>query len=692
MMSFDQRPRSAIDDFPQTTHSLRRIRSPYMRSSAASFLSLVRRHRCLLAVALCTIGATNLFAQEALRSRIPPQAPISEQYRSPSELKKLPLEQLLDVEITSASRRPEPIFQAASAIDVVTENTIQRAGVNNIPDALRLAAAVQVAQIDGHSWAISARGFNIPTANKLQVLMDGRSLYTPLFSGVFWDVQRTFLPDLEQIEVVRGPGGTLWGANAVNGVINIQTKSARETQGFLIDGDGGENEGYGGVRYGGRIGKDTYYRAYVLHESRDSLPLELGPDAGDDTRFTQGGFRIDTSPTPDNVFTLQGDGYAGTFGQLDQPDIDVDGGNIIARWSRQLAADSSIVVQSYYDRTHRKIPNVFEEHRDTFDLEVEGRFVLGQHDFVYGANYRVSADDIGNLGNGLAFLPSRETSHLISGYVQDEWHIVPKIFSLIAGSKLEWNSFSGFEIQPTGRFVWIPTDSQTLWGAISRAVRTPTRIDQDFFVPNPASGDELQVRGDRGFDSEELLAYELGYRIKPTRALSFDLAAFYNSYDNLRSEEPTPGTFVPIVLGNKLEGHSYGGTLTAKWQATDWWRIDGSFSALALNLHSSRGGNDLTKGANEANDPDNYFTIHSAIDLPGHVQFDSVLRYVDSLPHPYTPSYLTLDLRLGWSPTRNLELAIVGRNLLQDRHEEFATGRLTREVERRVFATIRWTY
>lgn len=653
---------------------------------------IVSRSRLALAV----IAAGLLFvagasAQEAIGPAISTQATTASS-PSPSELKKLSLEQLVDVEITSASRRPEPISQAASAIDVVTSDTIYRSGATNIPDALRLAAGMEVAQIDGHDWAISARGFNISTANKMQVLMDGRNLYTPLYSGVFWDVQRTFLPDLEQIEVIRGPGATLWGANAVNGVINIRSKSAKDTQGFLLDGGGGDEQGYAGIRYGGRIGNDTYYRAYVMDQTADSLSLQGGGDAGDDTRFTQGGFRVDSNLSPDDLLTIQGDGYAGNFGQRNAPDIDVDGGNLIARWTRQFGADANVMVQTYYDRTHRLIPDVFEEHRNTFDLEMEGRFVAGQHDVVYGANYRLSADDIGNLGPSLAFLPSSETVHLISGYVQDEWHLIPRKFAIAVGSKFEYNSFSGFEVQPSGRFIWEPTETQTVWGAVSRAVRTPTRIDQDLVAPNPSSGASPIVVGSDSFDSEELVAYELGYRLRPTTSLSFDLATFYNDYDNLRSVEPTGPTGVPLVIANKNEGYTYGATLTTRWQATDWWRIDGNVSTLRVHLHRSPGGADPSNGDSEANDPDQYFSIRSSMDLPANLQFDTVLRYVGSLPHPATPSYVALDLRLGWSPRKNLEFAIIGRNLLDPNHPEFGNTGTTAEVPRSVFGSIRWNF
>lgn len=645
-----------------------------------------------LVATLCFLALTPAGAQAPQQTPAPTATPKPLGYPSPAELKKLPLEQLVDLQITSVARRPEPLSQAASAVDVITSEDIQRSGVTNFPDALRLAPEMEVAQISGHEWAISTRGFNISTANKLQVLMDGRTLYTPLFSGVFWDVQQTFLPDVEQIEIIRGPGGTLWGADAVNGVINIRTKPANETQGFLLWGGAGNEEiGFGGIRYGGMLNADTAYRAYVTHDSRDSLTLSGGGDAHDDYQITQGGFRIDSKFTHDDLLTVQGDAYGGTFSQLNGGDVDVDGQNIIGRWSRDLGENSSLSVQAYFDRTHRFVPDVFEETRDTYDVEFQHRFWIAQHDVIYGANYRGSHDDIGNTA-AVAFLPATETENLVSGYFQDEWHLVPEIFSIIGGSKFEWNSFSGFEVQPSGRFLWTPTKTQTVWGAISRAVRTPTRLDEDVVFYNAVTGTPFLI-GNKSFDSEVLVAYELGYRVKATPQLSFDLAGYYNDYDNLRSVEVRDDGL--LVIDNLLKAQSYGATLSSRWQATDWWRIDGSVSLFHLDV--VRGNStDVNHGRGEGNDPEASFVIHSGMDLTKGVFFDSYLRYVDNLPSPPTPAYVELDARLAWSPCKNLEVAIVGRNLLDNAHPEFASPNPavvpTREVQRSVYATIRWSF
>lgn len=658
-----------------------------------SFRVAASRRRLLAPVFLAiALGiATSVFGQEAYAPSAqptPPSEPPSNTSASPTELKKLSLEELVDTEITSASRRPEKLSQASSAVDVITGDDIERAGVTNIPDALRLGTEMEVAQVDGHSWAISDRGFDNTISNKLQVLMDGRSLYTPLFSGVFWDVQQTFLPDIEQIEIIRGPGATLWGANAVNGVINIRTKSADETQGFLFYGGGGfEEDGFAGARYGGKIGDDTYYRVYVMDQNNEGLPLQ-GDNNEDNMRITQGGFRIDSKVNPEDTITFQGDFYAGYFDQLNADDIKVDGENVLGRWTHQVDSDSSLMLQSYYDRTYRLIPGTFEEERNTFDIELQDQFRYADHYIVWGGDYRLSHDNISNLGPSLAFIPAEDTEHLVSGYIQDEWHLVPDMFYLTAGSKFEYNSFSGFEIQPTGRFTWLPATNQTLWGAISRAVRTPTRIDQDLVSPNPAFAPPLLI-ANSDFESETLVAYELGYRIKPTDTLSFDLAGYFNDYSNLRSVEPLPSG--KIQIENKLEGQTFGGSIAAKWRILDWWELDGSVWGISEDIHKSAGGHDLNNAQAEANDPACSFIIHSQMDLPWKMHFDSYLRYVDDLPHPHTDSYLTADFRIAWSASRNCELAIVGRNLIDAVHPEFATTP-TREVERSVYATVKWTY
>lgn len=605
----------------------------------------------------------------------------------PLEFKRLPLEELLEVEITSVSRRSEPLLRAPSAIDVITDEDIRRTGVTNLPDALRLATGLHVAQSDGQNWAISSRGFNAVTANKMQVLMDGRNLYTPLYAGVFWDVQFTFMPDVEQIEVIRGPGSTLWGANAMTGVISIRSKSAKQTQGWLFQGGAGNVEqGFGGMRYGGKFGS-TAYRVYLSTLNRDSLTLEqTGQSARDEYSITQAGFRTDTDVSADTLLTLQGDIYGGRVGQTFGDAAETAGGNLLARWTRTLSADSNVMVQAYYDRTHRLLPGVAEEDRNNYDLEFLHRFTWDRvHEITWGVNLRASQDAIRNLGPTLAFLPEHYTSYLLSGYIQDDFHIIPKLLTLTLGTKLEHNSFSGFEYQPSARFTLAPTPNQTVWGAVSRSVRTPTRIDRDLYGPNPAVASPSVLQGNRLFDSEVLLAYELGYRARPFQKLTTDLALFYHDYSQLRSQEPLGATPGPVVFANLYEGESYGAELEAKWQPSKWWKVEAGYTIMRLNLRPATGSQDTSGGALEGNDPNNIFVLRSMWDLPAGFELDATFRYVGALPRPQTPAYSTVDLRLGWQASPNVELALVGRNLLDDKHPEFRGTTVTREIGRSVY-------
>jgi iron complex outermembrane recepter protein len=575
---------------------------------------------------------------------------------------------------------------------LITAEDIRRAGTTNLPDTLRLATGLHVAQFNGHEWAISARGFNILTANKMQVVMDGRNLYTPLYSGVFWDVQHTFLPDIEQIEVIRGPGATLWGANAVNGVINFRTKSAKDTQGFLLQtGTGPIEHAFGGLRYGGRSG-DTFYRFYFTGLDRESLTTEaFGTDAGESYRLAQAGFRIDSDISDTDVFTLQGDIYTGRFGQIPVGDVAADGNNIIARWTRQQSAQESMMLQAYWDRTHRQLPGVFSEQRNTFDLEWQQTFPLGRRQLItWGLNARISHDDLGNLGPFLAFLPDQETVHLYSGYLQDEIEVIPDILALTIGSKLEWNSFSGVEVQPSARFAWTPSDRQTIWGAVSRAVRTPSRIDQDFFFPNPAVAAPA-LQGSRTFHSERLIAYELGHRMQWSGTFTTDLALFYHDYSHLRSQEPLGAGAAPFTLANLYQGESYGAELNVKWQPASWWQIDAGYTLMDMNLRPMPGSRDPTFGRGEGNDPNHILVLRSWFDLPSDFEFDATLRYVDRLPAPYTPAYATVDLRLGWRPRDDFEISVVGRNLLDSTHPEYRGG-VTREIGRSIYFMFTWNY
>ena len=634
-----------------------------------------------------------------------------EEYRSPSELKKLSVEQLLDVDVTSVSKYPEKLSAAAAAVTVLTEQDLERSGVDNIPDALRLVPGLDVAQVDAHTWAISSRGFNDIFANKLLVLMDGRTVYTPLFSGVFWEVQDTFLQDIDRIEVIRGPGATLWGANAVNGVINIITKSARDTQGlFLYGGGGSEEPGFGGLRYGMKISDDAWARVYVKYFDRDSSVLPDDSNAHDSWDMIRGGFRIDWDPSRQDSITLQGDIYSGRedetyavptltppFSSVIFSRDNVAGGNLLGRWTERFSPDSELTIQSYYDRTVRNSA-VFEETRDTGDIDLQHRFGLDdRQEIIWGLGFRATHDDVKNSLN-VSLIPDHRTLKLFSAFVQDDIVIVPDQLRVTIGSKFEHNDFTGFEVQPSARISWTPERSQTLWASVSRAVRTPSIAENDLRL-NPAGAPPgaVTIFGNPDFLSEDLIAYEIGYRCQPVKQFTVDISGFYNNYDNLRSLEPlTPAPIGPTHAANKLFGETYGAEISAKFQVFSEWRLEANYTYLNLQIHKEAGSRDLTTEAMiEGSSPQNEFSVRSLLDLPWNTQLDMTLRYVDSLPAPQIPSYVTLDVRLAWFPRKDLELAIVGRNLLDDRHPEFAptfVGTQRTEVQRSFYGTFVWHF
>jgi iron complex outermembrane receptor protein len=627
-------------------------------------------------------------------------------------LKKLSLEQLMDLEGTSVAKKEQRVAETAAAIYVITQEEIRRSGVTSIPEALRLASGVQVSRIDSNKWSIGVRGFGSRLSRSVLVLIDGRSVYTPLFAGVYWEVQDTLLEDIERIEVIRGSGGTLWGANAFNGVINIITKSATETQGLLVTAGGGsEEKAFGELRYGGKIGEDFSYRVYGKGFRRDAQYTPHVSDF-DDWHMGQGGFRSDWNLNKSNSLTIQGDIYAGKSGQRTaisnftapfstvlQKNADLSGMNLLGRWTRTLSETSNLALQVYYDRTFRREPT-FQEERNTVDFDLQHRFRLtGRQELIWGLGYRYTKGDTESVPT-IVFSPRDRADHLFSAFVQDEIVLVENHLRLTVGSKFEHNDYSGFEVQPSARLLWTPDERHYLWASVSRAVRTPSRVEHDLLLTaalSPVAPVFARVIRDKSFAAEKVLAYELGYRIQATDRLSMDIAAFYNRYNDLLTlegsssfVEPPGNTIFPLLIDNKMKAEVYGVEVASDWRWLDWWRLRFSFAHLQLNLSKKAGSADIsTERSTEGASPHNQVGLMSFIDLPANLQLDGVFRYVDNLRSQSVGRYFNLDLRLGWHPTKNVELSLVGQNLLAGHHAEWSGGT---KIQRGIYTKATWRW
>ncbi len=613
---------------------------------------------------------------------------------APPDLASLSLEDLMEIEVTSAAKRAQAVLDSAAAVYVITNEDIRRSGLTSIPELLRTVPGLAVAQIDGSRWAITSRGFNSQFANKLLVLIDGRTVYTHLFSGVFWDVQDVMLEDVERIEVVRGPGGTLWGANAVNGVINIITKDAKDTQGAIAVGGAGTVErAFGHGRYGTKIGENAWVRGYVKYLDQTHLENNMGDAAHDAWSQLRGGFRMDWDPTTRDAVTLQGDYYSGdadaTLLTGANGEDDFSGGNVLGRWEHAFSERSELTARMYYDRTERDVRFLLNEDRNTFDVELEHRLLVGAaHDIIWGVGYRLLNDSIRNTPV-IEFEPDARTNNLFSGFVQDQWLLLDERLQVTVGSKIEHNDFTGFNVQPSVRGLWKFTPRQIVWSAISRAVRTPSRADEDvtFFTTLDGPAPPLfQLQGNSGFDNEELVAYELGYRGEFWEEVVVDLAAYYNDYDNLRSVEPSavplpsppfpPQTF-PAPFRNEASANGYGVEAAATWRVTDYLLLAGWYTFMLLDVDVSDRSTDLAVEGQQDDTPLHQVHVRSRLNLPRNFEFDTNLFWVDDLANQNVSAYTRLDLRLGWRPTEHLELSIVGQNLTESRHPEFGNGFFT---------------
>ncbi len=630
--------------------------------------------------------------------------------KSPKDLRKLSLESLMDIPIFSVSKREESSFEAAAAIFVISREDIRRSGAQNIPEALRMVPGLEVASIDSNKWAITSRGFQERFSNKLLVLIDGRSVYTPLFSGVYWDVQDTLLEDIDRIEVIRGPGGTLWGANAANGVINIITKKASETQGTYVEGGGGSVEkGFGALRYGGKLESGGNYRGYLKYFNRDNFDDLDGMKGADGWDAARGGFRMDSEITEKNSVTVQGDYYQGDsgtrstlvesvtapFSQTADEDVQVSGGNLLARLERNSSPDSNMRFQFYHDVAKRK-ERVLRQTIQTTDLDFQHSTKLFQNQhIVWGLGQRFIVDKL-NGGVATSFPNEDRLSLISSSFIQDEISLAEDKLRLIIGSKFSWNNYSGVEVQPNFKFLLTPKDNHTIWGSISRAVRTPSRSEDGInitgtVIPSESGSIFLKNLGNHNFDTENLIAYELGYRFRVKSSFLIDITGFYNDYDNLITAEPSsifietspqPTKLIfPITFENKGFGETFGAEVSGKWDMTDWWRLNASFTWLEVQLHVDSSSSDTFLQPLEGTSPEFQFHLRSYIDLPKNFELDSSLYFVNRLDGDSSnvgsdiPSYARLDVRLGWKPVDDIEFSLGIFNILDPDHPEFGPDR-----------------
>jgi len=662
---------------------MRNSRSPGKSPRTLAGLAPVVRAALLGALPLVIVAA--LLAAPAFASTQPP-AGTAFAAQALRELGELSIEELSQIEVTSASRRPEPLSEVTGAIYVITGDDIRRAGAATLAEALRLAPNLEVARINSQSYAISARGMNsVNASNKLLALIDGRSVYTPFFSSIFWDQQEVMLADIERIEVISGPGGTLWGANAMNGVINVVTKSSADTQGGLVDAKGGDFISRAAARWGGRLGESGTYRGYALGFVQDHTTRTDGSDAMDDWRGKQAGFRTDFGARADR-FTVQGDAYENV---IDTPGGRRSGGNVLGRWMRQLADGASLQLQAYYDQQRRNdvaaTGGGSSARTRTIDVEAEHVFTWRDvHRIVWGGGYRNWDDRFVNTANPFVLVPESERLSLTNLFAQDTIALRDDL-RLVLGSKFEYSTFTGWAVMPNVRLGWQADARNFIWGAVSRAVRSPSRLERDLTAPGI-------VDLSPGFDSEKLIAYEAGWRSQLAKNATLSVSAYYNDYTDLRTTSPDPVTVLPVKFGNGWEGHTYGVDVWGSYSPFSWWRIDPGLTLLRKHFHLKPGEADIA-GIQTVlgHDPNHQVFVKSYMDLPQGFELYIGLRQIGSLPDIGVPSYFEVDVRLGWRVTPALELSLTGNNLVHARHAEQTQPPIL-EIPRSWFAGVRYEF
>jgi iron complex outermembrane recepter protein len=644
---------------------------------------------------------------------------------SPRDLTQVSIENLMNMEVTSVSKKEQKLSRIASAIFVITQEDIRTSGATNIPDVLRMVPGLDVAQINGNTWEISSRGFNAQYANKLLVLIDGRTVYSPVFSGVYWDVQDVPLEDIDRIEVIRGPGATVWGANAVNGVINIITKSARETKGGLLTAGGGTYEpGFGVAQYGGNLAQATGYRFFVKGFDYASFPSLSGQNGHDGFDLLHGGFRVDSTLSNQDSLTVQGDLYEGheedivnntiltpPFGEVVIESSSLSGGNVLGRWNHTFSPHSDTSLQVYFDRAARNSV-LYGESTNTADIDFQHHISWGsRQDFVWGVGYRyISYATTGSVYT--SFNPASGGFQLFTSFVQDEITLKPDSLYLTIGAKLEHNDFSGFEFQPSARITWNVSKNHMLWAGYSRARRTPSPTERGInvgFAAFPGPGGLpvlLTILGGPNTVSENLDAFEVGYRAQLRTNISLDFSTFYNRYGSLATLEPgaaflelnppPPHLNVPLVYANEMHGESHGIEMAVNWKVTDRWTVSPGYAFEGIHLHTNPASHDTTSvSTGQGNSPSNQVQLRSNLALSRSLEWNTSAYFVGRLSAEQVPSYTRLDTGITWRAWERLTFSLVGQNLLKDRHLEANSsdqGEISSLIKRRVYAKFTWQF
>jgi iron complex outermembrane receptor protein len=635
------------------------------------------------------------------------------------DLSQASLEDLMNIQVTSVSRKEQKLSKTGAAVFVIAQEDIRRSGATNIPDLLRMAPGVDVAQVDANRWAISIRGFNDQHANKVLVLIDGRSVYSPSFSGVFWDMVDVPLEDIDRIEVIRGPGGTVWGANAVNGVINIITKGAAATPGGLLSaGTGSQDRAESLLQYGGEIGNDGDYRVFGRYFDIGNAVFPSGQQAADGWMAGHAGLRADWNLSPRDSLTVQGDFLRTQESQtittvlenalplvatFNDP-LRATAADVLARWTHTLANGSQMSLQMYDDYS-KHLDLGFLDAQNTVDLDFQHHLAWGsRNDIVWGLGARVIDSDYGN-GYDFTILPSHRLDHLLSAFLQDELKLTHSL-SLTLGSKVEHNSFTGIEFEPSAQMVWTPDEKQTVWVSAARAIREPSSVDAGILneiavVPAGPLLGIVQAVGNPHIQAEQLRDFETGYRVQPAKRLSLDVTGFVSLYRNLESiaegtpyviaQNGIPYLILPSTFVNGARARGYGAEFSGTWNVTKAWRISPGYSYFHFHL----GGAAASVNPPPGTAPNHQFQLRSLLDLTHRLQWDNTFAYVDKLSAGNIPAYARLDTRLGWRAGEFFEFSLVGQNLLSPRHAEFSDTfyPLNRTlVERSIFAKVTWRF